>query len=60
MIPRGKLEALCVEHGPVARRGVKVETADLIRGLVYHQLQPRGTMEAHTAGFARVPISESA
>jgi hypothetical protein len=60
MISPGKLEALCVKHGPVPRRAHKLETAELIRGLVYHQLQPAGNLGVHTAELQGLRMSESA
>jgi hypothetical protein len=60
MIPRAKLVAVCEEHAPVSRRPPKLKAPELISGLVYHQLQPMGTLGAHAAELHRVRMSESA
>lgn len=60
MISPGKLEALCVKHAPVPRRAAKLAAAELISGLIYHQLQPAGTLGVHTAELHGVRMSESA
>ncbi len=60
MIPRSTLEALCREHAPVPRTPSKVEPAELIGALVYHQMQPAGTLAQHGAELHGVKMSDSA
>jgi len=60
MIPITKLAALCAAHAPVARTEPKLAAAQLLGGLVYHQLQPGGTLGQHTAELHGVTMSESA
>ena len=60
MIPGKQLAALCAKHAPVPRRAAKLAAAQLITGLVYHQLQEGGTLGAHVAELHGVRMSESA
>ena len=55
-----RLEALCAEHAPVARRPAKLSAAQVVTGLIYHQLQPAGTLGRHAWQLHGVQMSESA
>jgi hypothetical protein len=60
MIPAERLEGLCREHAPVARTRPKLSAAQVVTGLVYHQLQPAGTLGEHAWQLHGVKMSESA
>lgn len=60
LIPSKRLEALCAEHAPVARTAPKLRAAQVVSGLVYHQLQPAGTLGRHAWQLHGVKMSESA
>jgi hypothetical protein len=60
MIPKDRLEALCAQHAPVARTPPKLRAAQIVTGLVYHQLQPAGTLGRHAWQLHGVKMSESA
>ncbi len=60
MIPAGQLAAHCEAHAPVPRTPPKLTAAQLVTGLVYHQLQPAGTLAAHTAELHGVEMSDPA
>lgn len=60
LLPGERLEALCAEHAPVARTPVKLSAAQMVTGLIYHQLQPAGTLGRHAWQLHGVKMSESA
>lgn len=60
MIAPEKVEALCVEHAPLPRTKPKLTTTQLVSGLIYHQLQPTGSLGQHTAQLHGTAMSESA
>ena len=60
MIPGEELATICAEHEPVARRGRKRETAQVVADLVFHQLHQDGTLAGHGAMLGGEAISNSA
>jgi hypothetical protein len=60
LLPAERLEALCAEHAPVARTPAKLSAAQVVSGLIYHQLQPAGTLGRHAWQLHGVQMSESA
>ena len=60
LIAPEKLAALCVQHAPLARTKPKLTTTQLVSGLIYHQLQPAGSLGQHTAQLHGTTMSESA
>jgi hypothetical protein len=60
MIPEAQLQQHCLAHAPKPRTQPKVSTAQLVSGLVYHQLQPAGTLAEHVAEVHGVAVSDSA
>jgi hypothetical protein len=53
-------EGVCANHAPVPRRPAKLSAAQVVSGLVYHQLQPAGTLAGHAEQLHGVKMSESA
>ena len=60
LIPAERLEALGAEYAPVARTTPKLSAAQVVTGLVYHQLQPAGPLGRHAWQLQGVKMSESA
>lgn len=60
LIRRERLDALCAQHAPVTRTAPKLSAAQVVTGLVYHQLQPAGTLGQHAWQLHGVKMSESA
>jgi len=60
MLPAGRLEALCARHAPLARTAPKLKAEQVVTGLIYHQLQPGGTLGQHAWQLHGVKMSESA
>lgn len=60
MIPESRLEALCAQHAPVTRTVPKLRSAQIVTGLVYHQLQAAGTLGRNAWQLHGVRMSESA
>lgn len=60
LIAPKKLAALCTQHAPLPRTKPKLTTPDLVSGLIYHQLQPAGSLGQHTAQLHGTRMSESA
>ena len=60
LIPASRLATLCAEHAPVARTTPKLAAAQVVTGLIYHQLQPAGTLGRHAWQLHGVQMSESA
>jgi len=60
LIPSKRMAALCARYAPVARTKPKLEAAQVVTGLVYHQLQPAGTLGRHAWQLHGVKMSESA
>ena len=60
MIPGWQLSTICAAHAPRARTARKLPTEKLISGLIFHQLQPEGTLAGHCARLHGVRVSDSA
>jgi hypothetical protein len=60
MIPTHQLQQLCARHAPVARTAPKLSAAQVVTGLIYHQLQRAGTLGRHSWQLHGVAMSESA
>jgi len=60
MIPAQRLEQLCARHAPRSRSAPKLSAAQLVSALIYHQLQPSGTLGRHSWQLHGVAMSESA
>lgn len=60
MIPEGQLRALCEHHAPRPRSARKLSSEQLVTGLVFHQLQPGGTLAEHSAKLHGIRMSDSA
>lgn len=60
MVAAEKLEALCEAYAPVPRRAAKLGAAQLLSGLVYHQLLPVGSLAGHAEQLHGVHMSDSA
>ena len=60
LIPADRLEALCMEHAPVARTTPKLSASQVVTGLVDHQLQLAGPLGRHAWQLHGVEMSESA
>lgn len=60
MIPRWQLTLISARHAPRARTPRKLSTEQLISGLVFHQLQPSGTLAAHCGTLHGIRVSDSA
>lgn len=60
MISGEALRERCVRHAPVARSGQKLTTPELVQALIFHQLQPRGTLAAHGRELHGVAMSDAA
>lgn len=60
MIPEGQLRTLCEHHTPRPRSARKLSSEQLVTGLVFHQLQPGGTLADHSAKLHGIRMSDSA
>lgn len=60
LIQPAGLQACCTRHAPVPRTPPKLSAPQLVSGLIYHQLQPAGTLAAHAAELHGVAMSDSA
>lgn len=60
MISTERLEQLCVRHAPRSRGTLKLRAAQVVSALIYHQLQPAGTLGRHSWQLHGVAMSESA
>jgi hypothetical protein len=60
MLSADRLEALCARHAPLARTAPKLKAEQVVTGLIYHQLQPGGTLGQHAWQLHGVKMSESA
>lgn len=60
MIPAGQLKTLCEHHAPRPRSARKLSSEQLVTGLVFHQLQPGGTLADHSAKLHGIRMSDSA
>lgn len=60
MIPAAQLQGCCDVHAPVPRTAPKLSAPQLVSGLIYHQLQPAGTLAEHVAQLHGVAMSDSA
>ena len=57
MIPKTELQRLCAAY---ARQSRKLTSEQLVRSLIYHQLQPGGTLATHTEKLHGIEMSDSA
>jgi len=60
MIPEKQLRSLCEDYAPRPRSARKLSSEQLISGLVFHQLQPGGTLADHSAQLHGIRMSDSA
>jgi len=60
LISRRELSQLCAQHAPRARTRPKLSAEQLVSGLVFHQLQPSGTLAQHAAQLHGIRMSDSA
>lgn len=60
MLPMERLEQLCARHAPRSRSTPKLSAAQVVSALIYHQLQPAGTLGRHSWQLHGVAMSESA
>jgi hypothetical protein len=60
MIPKEALGRLCQAHEPRARTARKLSNEQLVTGLIFHQLQPGGTLAAHSEKLHGIQMSNSA
>lgn len=60
MVPASRLEALWVRHAPLARTTPKLKAVQVVTDLIYHQLQPGGTLGQQAWQLHGVKMSESA
>lgn len=60
MIPEGQLRTLCRHFEPTPRTARKLSTEQLVTALVFHQLQPGGTLADHSARLHGTRMSDSA
>jgi len=60
MIPEGQLRNLCEYFAPRPRTARKLSTEQLVTGLVFHQLQPGGTLADHSGRLHGIRMSDSA
>jgi|GEM_PF-2070364 len=60
MTPEGQLRALCEYFAPRPRTARKLPTEQLVTGLVFHQLQPSGTLADHNTKLHGIRMSDSA
>jgi hypothetical protein len=60
MISPQQLETLCQQYAPRPRTQRKVSSEALISSLIFHQLQPAGTLAKHGARLHGIKMSDSA
>lgn len=60
MISPQQLETLCQPYSPRPRTQRKVSSEALISSLIFHQLQPAGTLAKHGARLHGIKMSDSA
>jgi hypothetical protein len=60
MIQPGALDELCQAHAPVPRTPPKLTAAQVVGGLVYHQLRGSGTLAQNAFELHQIGMSESA
>lgn len=60
MIQSDVLRALCETHGPVPRTPPKLTAAQVVSGLIYHQLQPSGTLAKNALALHQIGMSDAA
>lgn len=60
MIPGQQLKAICEHYAPRPRTARKLASEDLVSSLIFHQLQPAGTLAAHGAQLHGIRMSDSA
>jgi hypothetical protein len=60
MIGIKELERLCQKHAPVPRTAPKLTASQVVTGLVFHQLQDKGTLAQHAAQLHGIKMSDSA
>lgn len=60
MVGAKQLKAICREHSPKPRSQPKVSSEALIKSLIFHQLQPGGTLAEHGAQLHGIKMSDSA
>lgn len=60
MIQPDVLESLCQTHAPVPRTPPKLSAAQVVGGLVYHQVRGSGTLAQNAFDLHQIGMSESA
>ena len=55
-----KLKQICREHGPVPRGGLKIQLAQLVKGMVFHFFKGSGTLGDNVQTILKKTISDSA
>lgn len=60
MIPGAELRRLCEVAAPSCRSDRKLSDEQLVTGLVFHQLQPGGTLAEHSQKLHGIKMSDSA
>lgn len=60
MISKKQLKAICQRHAPKPRSKPKLSSQALVTSLVFHQLQPAGTLAEHGAQLHGIRMSDSA
>lgn len=60
MIPAQQLKTICEQHAPRPRTARKLPSEALVSSLIYHQLQPGGTLAEHGAQLHGIRMSDSA
>jgi Transposase DDE domain len=60
MIQPALLESLCGAHAPVPRTPPRLTAAQVVTGLIYHQLQASGTLAQNAFGLHQIGMSDAA
>lgn len=60
MVSPQRQRALCQRHAPIARGGRRLSPEALVQSLIFHQLQPAGTLAAHGTTLHGIAMSDSA
>jgi hypothetical protein len=60
MVGAKQLRAICRRHSPKPRSRRKVSSEALIKSLIFHQLQPGGTLAEHGVQLHGITMSDSA
>lgn len=60
LIPAPVIDQMCAEFGPRPRSAPKLPAGKLISGLIYHQLQDRGTLARNSGRLHGMQMSDSA